>query len=117
MNTKKRNSYKAASLGQFNVIAFSRLAAALSVILSALTQRGTNDADALAVLNSAVETLQTVRTRGDTTDKWEINEAELPLVLNGIEMAEQCMGTLNVALLEQTANLLLAQLYGDQKPA
>ena len=50
-------AYKAACLGQFNVIAFSRLAAALSVILSALTQHGTNDSEALAVLNSAVESL------------------------------------------------------------
>jgi hypothetical protein len=135
MNTKKKNSlhvpvthglkdmyamdmhlaYKAASLGQFNVIAFSRLAAAMSVILSALTQHGSNDSDALAVLNSAVETMQSVRNRGDSSDIWEINASELPVVLSGIEMAEQCMGTLNVALLEQTAKLLLEQLYGDQK--
>lgn len=108
-------AYKAASIGQFNVIAFSRLAAAMSVILSALTRHGTNNPDALPILNSAVEILQVVRTRGDTTDKWEINESELPIVLSGVEMAEQCMGTLNVALLEKTANLLLEQLYGDRK--
>ena len=107
-------AYQAASLGQFNVIAFSRLAAALSVILAALTQHETKIPDALDTLNSAVASLQTVRDRGDATDKWEITDSELPCVLSGIEMAEQCMGTLNVALLEQTATMLLQQLYGDQ---
>lgn len=108
-------AYKAASMDQFNVVAFSRLAAALSVILAALSQRGTRNPDAIPILNSAVETLQAVRNRGDATDKWEINKSERPSVLNGIEMAEHCMGTLNVALLEQTADMLLKQLYGDQQ--
>jgi hypothetical protein len=36
------------------------------------------------------------------------------VVLGGIEMAEHCIGTLDVALLEQTAAMLLQQLYGDQ---
>ena len=108
-------AYKAASSGQFNVVAFSRLAAALSVILAALTQHGSKVTEAIPVLSCAVDTLQTVRTRGDTTDIWEINEDERPSVLSGIEMAEHCIGTLNVALLEQTATMLLKQLYGYQK--
>ena len=108
-------AYKAASSGQFNVVAFSRLAAALSVILAALSHHGTKNHYALAELNSAVETLQQVRTRGDTTGIWEINESERPVVLLGIEMAEQHIGTLDVALLEQTAEMLLKQLYGDQQ--
>ncbi len=107
-------AYQAASSGQFNVIAFSRLAAALSVILSALVQHESKIPDAITTLNSAVDTLQIVRNRGDATDVWEIQELELPVVMSGIEMAEQCMGTLNVALLEKTAAMLLQQLYGDQ---
>lgn len=108
-------AFNAALVDQFNVIAFSRMAAALSVVLAALTRQGTNNPDALSVLNHAVETLQTVRARGDATGIWEIIESERPTVLHGIEMAELCMGTLTVALLEQTAEMLLQQLYGDQK--
>jgi hypothetical protein len=108
-------AYQAASIGQFNVTAFSRLAAALSVVLSALTQHNTQIPNAIATLTVTVETLQEVRSRGDTTGVWEINAAELPAVLSGIEMAEYCIGTLDVALLEQTAAMLLQQLYGDQQ--
>jgi hypothetical protein len=108
-------AYQAASIGQFNVTAFSRLAAALSVVLSALSQHNTQIPNAIATLDVAVETLQTVRTRGDTTGVWEITGSERPSVLSGIEMAEHCIGTLDVALLEQTAAMLLEQLYGDQQ--
>lgn len=107
-------AYQAASSGQFNVTAFSRLAAALSVVLAALSQHNTQIPNAIATLDVAVETLQAVRTRGDTTGGWEITESERPAVLSGIEMAEHCIGTLDVALLEQTAAMLLQQLYGDQ---
>ena len=108
-------AYQAASLGKFNVTAFSRLAAALSVVLSALTQHHTQIPNAISTLNVAVETLQEVRARGDTSGAWEITEYERPAVLSGIEMAEHCIGTLDVALLEQTAAMLLEQLYGDQQ--
>ena len=108
-------AYRAACSDQFTVTSFSRLAAALSVVLSALTQRDTQIPDAIATLNVAVETLQEVRARGDATGVWEITESERPAVLSGIEMAEHCIGTLDVALLEQTANMLLQQLYGDQQ--
>jgi len=107
-------AYQAACLGKFNVIAFSRLAAAMSVVLSALEQHQTKIQDAISTLNAAVETLLAVRARGDTTDIWEITESERPSVLSGINMAEQCIGTLDVALLEQTADMLLQQVYGDQ---
>lgn len=107
-------AYQAASRGQFNVIAFSRLAAALSVVRSALTLHNTQIPNAIATLDVAVAILQEVRSRGDTTGVWEINESERPAVLSGIEMAEHCIGTLDVALLEQTAAMLLQQLYGDQ---
>lgn len=108
-------AYQAAINGHFNVVAFSRLASALSVILSALTQQQTKMPDAIQVLNSAVDTLQNVRNRGDTTGIWAIREFELPVVRDGIEIAERCIGTLTVSLLEQTAEMLLQQLYGDQK--
>ncbi len=107
-------AYQAACSGQFNVIAFSRLSAAISVVLSALVQHQTTIPLAISTLNSAIETLLVVRTRGDATEQWEISESERPSVLSGIEMAEQCIGTLDVALLEQTANMLLKQLYGDK---
>lgn len=107
-------AYQAACANQFTVTSFSRLAAALSVILSALTQRNTQIPNAIATLELAIETLQTIRTRGDTNSVWKITESERPAVLSGIEMAEQCIGTLDVALLEQTAAMLLKQLYGDQ---
>lgn len=109
------SAYQAASMGKFNVTAFSRLASALSVVLAALTQHNTQIPNAIATLEVAVETLQLVRTKGDTTGVWEITTDELPAVLSGIEMAEHCIGTLDVALLEQTANMLLQQLYGDQQ--
>jgi len=107
-------AYQAASIGQFNVTAFSRLASALSVILSALTIKNTQIPNAITTLTSAVEILRIVRCRGDESDIWEITESERPCVLSGIEMAESCIGTLDVVLLEQTATMLLKKLYGDQ---
>ena len=107
-------AYQAACLGKFNVVSFSRLAAAVSVVLSALEQHQTKIPLAIPVLNAAVETLLGVRARGDATDNWEITESERPSVLSGIDMAEQCIGTLDVALLEQTATMLLQQVYGEQ---
>ena len=107
-------AYHAACIGRFNVIAFSRLAAALSVILVALEQHETKIPLATTTLNSAIETLLAVKARGDATDTWEITESERPSVLSGIDMAEQCIGTLDVALLERTADSLLQQAYGEQ---
>jgi len=108
------SAYQAACSNQFNVTAFSRLAAALSVVRAALNLRQTQIPDAIVTLDLAVSTLQDVRSRGDTSGVWEISESERPVVLGGIEMAEHCIGTLDVALLEQTAAMLLQQLYGDQ---
>ena len=102
-------------MGKFNVMAFSRLASALSVVRSALAQHQTQIQNAIPILDSAVETLQAVRDRGDTSGIWDITEDERPAVLNGIEMAENCIGTLDVALLERTARMLLEQLYGDRQ--
>ncbi len=106
------SAYQAACLGQFNVTAFSRLAAAISVIRSALEQKNTQIEDAIETLDAAIETLMVVRNRGDETDLWEINESERPTVLAGIDMAEQCIGTLDVALLAQTADKLLRDVFG-----
>lgn len=106
-------AYQAACIGKFNVVSFSRLAAAISVVLSALEQNQTQIPHAITTLNAAVETLLAVRARGDATDIWEITESERPIVLSGIDMAEQCIGTLDVALLEKTAAMLLQQLYGE----
>ena len=107
-------AYQAACTGKFNVLAFSRLAAAISVVLSALEQHQTKIPQAIDTLNTAVEALLVVRARGDETDVWELQDNELATVLNGINMAEQCIGTLDVALLEKTAAMLLQQLYGEQ---
>jgi len=108
-------AYHAACVGQFNVVAFSRLAAAASVVLSALEQHETKIPNAISTLNSAIETLLAVRARGDATDIWEITESERPSVLSGIMMAEQCIGTLDVALLEQTAAMLQKLVSGEQE--
>jgi len=109
-----RLAYQAACVGQFNVVAFSRLAAAISVILTALEQNQTNIPLAIDTLDAAIKTLLEVKKRGDETDVWEITESEFPAVLCGIDMAEQCIGTLDVALLEQTADRLLQEICGGQ---
>jgi hypothetical protein len=107
-------AYQTALIGQFTVVAFSRLAAAISVVLSALEQNQTKIPLAIETLNAAIVTLLVVKNRGDETDVWEITESELPSVLDGILMAEQCIGTLDVALLERTAAMLLQNAYGEQ---
>lgn len=107
-------AYQAACLGQFSVVAFSRLAAAISVVRSALEQKQTKIPLALEVLDAAIGTLLAVRNRGDETGVWEITESERPSVLEGIDMAEQCIGTLDVALLALTAARLLGDVYGEQ---
>lgn len=111
------SAYQAASLGQFNVTAFGRLAAAISVVRSALEQKQTKIPLALETLDAAIETLLAVRKRGDETDVWEMNESERPSILEGIDMAEQCIGTLDVALLAQTADRLLQNVVAGQTEA
>ena len=100
-------SYQAACAGQFTVLSFGRLAAAISVVRSALEEHQTKIPLAIETLDGAINTLLVVRRRGDDTAKWEITESERPSVLAGIIMAEQCIGTLDVALLAQTAAKLL----------
>lgn len=103
-------AYQAACVGQFNVMSFGRLAAAISVVRAALEQNQTKIPLAIATLDTAIETLLAVRKRGDETEVWEITESERPSVLDGIDMAERCIGTLDVALLAQTAAMLLQQV-------
>jgi hypothetical protein len=110
-------AYRAACLGQFNVMAFSRLAAAISVVRTALERHQTRLPDAVATLDVALEILQAVRKKGDETGCWEITESERPAVLNGIDMAERSIGTLDVALLAQTAARLLQDVWGGQGTA
>ena len=107
-----RLAYQAACVGQFNVLAFGRLAAAISVVRSALVQNQTKQPLAVETLDAAIVILLAVRNRGDNTDIWEITESERPSILDGIDMAEQCIGTLDVALLEQTAAMLLLEIGG-----
>jgi len=107
-------AYQAACLGQFNVVSFSRLAAAISVIRTALEQKQTKIPLAIETLDAAIETLVAVRKRGDETDVWKLTESERPSILGGIDMAEQCIGTLDVALLEQTAAKILREVWGGQ---
>ncbi len=109
-----RLAYQAACVGQFNVTAFGRLAAAISVIRAALEQRHTKIPLAIETLDAAIETLLAVRKKGDETDVWEITDSERPCVLEGIDMAEQCIGTLDVALLAQTAERLFQDVCGGQ---
>jgi len=109
-----RLAYQTACIGQFNVVSFGRLAAAISVVRSALEQNQTIIPHAIDTLDKTIETLLSVRQKGDETDVWEITESELPVVLGGIDMAEQCIGTLDVALLAQTADNLLQDVCGEQ---
>lgn len=112
-----RLAYQAATLGQFNVLAFGRMAAALSVVRTALELHKTPIENAVPVIDAAMVVLLKVRDQGDATDVWEIPAAELPVVLDGIEMAEQCIGTLDVALLAETAARLLQGLDVPQDQA
>ena len=110
-------AYKAACVGKLSVDAFSRLAAAISVVRSALEQHQTKISEAIPTLDTAIETLQVVRKRGDERDVWEITENERPSILSGIDMAEECIGTLDVALLANTAARLLQDVMGEQGAA
>jgi hypothetical protein len=102
--------YQAACEGQFNVTAFGRLAVALCVVRSALAKKNTHIPNAIEILDAAIITLTTVRRRGDSTEVWEITEEERPSVLDGINVAEECIGVLDVALLAQTAATLFDQV-------
>jgi len=105
--------YQAACEGRFSVVGFSRLAAAIAVVRSALVQKNTQIPNAVEILDAAIATLSSVRSRGDTTDVWEITEAERPSVLAGIEVAEECIGVLDVALLANTAAMLFDQIGAE----
>jgi hypothetical protein len=109
-----RLAYQAACAGQFTVVAFGRLAAAVSVVRSALEQNQTKIPLAIETLDAAIGILLAVKNRGDATNVWEITGGELPSVLEGIDMAEKCIGTLNVALLARTAAMLLQDVCGKQ---
>lgn len=109
-----RLAYQAASLGHFNMVAFGNLAAAISVIRTALERNQTTQPHAIETLDEAIATLLAVRVKGDETDVWEITPAELPVVLRGIDMAEECIGTLDVSLLEQTAHQLYLDVSNEQ---
>jgi hypothetical protein len=109
-----RLAYQAACAGQFTVVAFGRLAAAVSVVRSALEQNQTKIPLAIETLDAAIGTLLTVKSKGDATNVWEITASELPSVLEGIDMAEKCIGTLDVALLARTAAMLLQDVCGIQ---
>ena len=106
-------AYQAACVGQFNVVAFGRLAAAISVVRAALDQHQTTIPLAIDMLDAAIKTLLSVRKKGDETGVWEITESERLSVHSGIDVAEQCIGTLDVALLAQTAERLLQEVGGE----
>ncbi len=109
-----RAAYQAARSDQFNPVAFSRLAAAVSVVRTALEQKQTKLPLAIETLDTTIETLVAIRNRGDQTGVWEITESEFPLVLDGIDMVEQSIGTLDVALLERTAASLFQFMNTEQ---
>ncbi len=110
-------AYQAACLGKFNVMAFGRLAAAISVVRTALERHQTRLPQAIVTLDEAITVLQAVRKKGDETGCWEICESDRPVVLSGIEMAEESIGTLDVALLAQTAAELLRRVRNEQSEA
>lgn len=105
--------YQAACAGKFSVTGFGRMAAALMIVRSALEQAQTKIPQAMEILDETLMMLQEIRRRGDSTEVWEITEAERPAILNGIQMAEQCIGTLTTAQLAQTADMLLQQVLGE----
>lgn len=105
--------YQAACAGKFSVTGFGRMAAALMIVRSALEQAHTKIPQAMETLDETLMMLQEIRRRGDSTEVWEITEAERPAILNGIQMAEQCIGTLTTAQLAQTADMLLQQVLGE----
>jgi hypothetical protein len=100
-------AYQAACIGRFNVTSFGRLAAAISVVRTALVRHETTIQNAVELLDAAIEVLQQVRKKGDEENIWEIPESQRITVLDGINAAEQCIGTLDVALLAETAEQLL----------
>lgn len=102
-----RMAYQAALLGKFNVTAFGRLASAIAVVRTALEHNQSRIPAAIETLDDAINVLVKVRSKGDETDIWKIAEGDLPSILAGIDMAEECIGTLDVVLLEQTAAQLL----------
>lgn len=108
--------YQAACAGKFTVVGFGRMAAALMVVRSALEQGNTRIPQAVEILDTALQMLQTIRQRGDSSNVWEITEEERPAILDGIDMAEQCIGTLTTAQLEQTADMLLQQVLSEPAP-
>lgn len=106
-------AYQAACMGQFNVTLFGRLAAAISVVRTALVRHQTRIENAVQILDAAILVLQRVRVTGDETGIWAIPESDRPAVSDGIDVAEQCIGTLDVALLAETAEQLLRDISGD----
>jgi hypothetical protein len=106
-------SYQAACLGRFNVTAFGRLAAAISVVRTALVTHETKIENAVELLDAAIGVLQQVRQKGDEFNVWEIPEDQRVTVLDGINAAEQCIGTLDVALLAETADKLLQDVGAE----
>ena len=105
--------YQAACEKQFTVTAFARLATAISVVRTALVHKNTKIPNAVETLDASINALIGVRRRGDATDVWEITEDELPVVLGGIEVAEECIGVLDVALLAQTAAMLFDEMASE----
>jgi hypothetical protein len=106
-------AYQAACLGRFNVTSFGRLAAAISVVRTALVRHETKILNAVELLDATIAVLQQVRQKGDETNLWEIVEADRATVLDGICAAEQCIGTLDVALLAETAEQLLQDVGAE----
>jgi hypothetical protein len=106
-------AYQAARANRFNVTAFGRLAAAISVVRTALVRHETKILNAVELLDAAIGVLQRVRQKGDETAVWEIPDTDLPTILDGINVAEQCIGTLDVALLAETAEQLLQDVGAE----
>lgn len=107
-------AYQAACIGRFNVTSFGRLAAAISVVRTALVRHETTLQNAIELLDAAIDALQQIRRKGDETGVWEIPESQRLTVLDGINTAEQCIGTLDVALLAEAAEQLLQDVGAEK---
>ena len=96
------------------MVVFSRLAVAIAVVRTALEHKRTAIPDVIETLDMAIATLAEVRTKGDATDVWELTGEQRPAILDGIDTVEQCIGTLDVALLKRTSDNLLNEVWGKQ---
>lgn len=103
-------AYQAACENRFSVTHFSRLAVAISNVRAAIAYKNIKDEESEKLIDDAIAVLMQVRQHGDETGEWLIPEESKDIVLNGINKADECLGTLDVSLLQETAARLLREM-------